>query len=178
MKKLNTKKGFSLIELLVVIAIIGVLSAVGITAYTGYTASAKEQAARTQFAQAVSLINAEMAKCSVGSGDYQWPSGATKDACSDGIHDDEAANTIADFLVNGLGFRNPYDNVTTTIATTGNADGAAQTEAFIYVLATVADPENDGDIVIKDTSDTATNIEIRQRVNSTTVLTQTIEAAS
>jgi len=32
MKKLNTKKGFSLIELLVVIAIIGVLSAVGITA--------------------------------------------------------------------------------------------------------------------------------------------------
>ena len=30
MKKLNTKKGFSLIELLVVIAIIGVLSAVGI----------------------------------------------------------------------------------------------------------------------------------------------------
>ena len=94
MKKLNTKKGFSLIELLVVIAIIGVLSAVGITAYTGYTASAKEQAARTQFAQAVSLINAEMAKCSVGSGDYQWPSGATKDACSDGIHDDEAANNI------------------------------------------------------------------------------------
>ena len=53
MKKLNTKKGFSLIELLVVIAIIGVLSAVGITAYTGYTASAKEQAARTQFAQMV-----------------------------------------------------------------------------------------------------------------------------
>ena len=49
MKKLNAKKGFSLIELLVVIAIIGVLSAVGITAYTGYTASAKEQAARTQF---------------------------------------------------------------------------------------------------------------------------------
>ena len=49
---------------------------------------------------------------------------------------------------------------------------------FIYVLTTVADPENDGDIVIKDTSDTATNIEIRQRVNSTTVLTQTIEAAS
>tara|TARA_E500000178_G_scaffold322867_1_gene347952 strand:- start:110 stop:322 length:213 start_codon:yes stop_codon:yes gene_type:complete len=62
MKKLNTKKGFSLIELLVVIAIIGVLSAVGITAYTGYTASAKEQAARTQFSQTVSMINAEMAK--------------------------------------------------------------------------------------------------------------------
>jgi prepilin-type N-terminal cleavage/methylation domain-containing protein len=51
MKKLNVKKGFSLIELLVVIAIIGILSAVGITAYTGYTASAKEQAARTQFSQ-------------------------------------------------------------------------------------------------------------------------------
>ena len=85
MKKLNTKKGFSLIELLVVIAIIGVLSAVGITAYTGYTASAKEQAARTQFAQMVSFVNAEIAKCALGSGDYNWPSTATKDTCSDGI---------------------------------------------------------------------------------------------
>ena len=61
MKTLRKSKGFSLIELLVVIAIIGVLSAVGITAYTGYTASAKEQASRTQFAQVVSLLNAESA---------------------------------------------------------------------------------------------------------------------
>ena len=68
MKKLKSNKGFSLIELLVVIAIIGVLSAVGITAYTGYTASAKEQAARTQYAQIVSLLNAEFAKCGVGVG--------------------------------------------------------------------------------------------------------------
>ena len=92
MKKLNSKKGFSLIELLVVIAIIGVLSAVGITAYTGYTASAKEQASRTQFSQTVSMINAEMAKCALGSGNYAWPEGATKDDCADGIDADTDTN--------------------------------------------------------------------------------------
>ena len=60
MKKLNTKKGFSLIELLVVIAIIGVLSAVGITAYTGYTASAKEQACKNS---SLLKFNCKFGKC-------------------------------------------------------------------------------------------------------------------
>jgi len=68
----QVKKGFSLIELLVVIAIIGILSAVGITAYSGYTADAKEQATRAMHASMVSLVNAEMAKCSQGSGTYVW----------------------------------------------------------------------------------------------------------
>ena len=96
MKKLNVKKGFSLIELLVVIAIIGILSAVGITAYSGYTANAKEQASRTQFAQIVSLVNAEMAKCSLGSGTYTWGGD-----CSAGIvaaTDQNIANHISQMI--------------------------------------------------------------------------------
>ena len=68
----QAKKGFSLIELLVVIAIIGILSAVGITAYSGYTADAKEQSTRAMHASMVSLINAELAKCSQGSGSFVW----------------------------------------------------------------------------------------------------------
>ena len=102
MKKLNTKKGFSLIELLVVIAIIGVLSAVGITAYTGYTASAKEQAARTQFAQLVSLMNAESAKCGVGTGSYAWG-----ETCTDTSLD---SGEIRDYVFDDMGMKNPYNN--------------------------------------------------------------------
>ncbi len=165
MKKLNTKKGFSLIELLVVIAIIGVLSAVGITAYTGYTASAKEQAARTQFAQMVSFVNAEIAKCALGTGNYNWPSTATKDTCSDGI-DANTDDNIADQLVNGMGFKNPYDQTVTL--------GTADTNYVRH--GTDADANADGKITIFAD---ATNdlVKITQRVVSGTVLSQTINTA-
>ena len=165
MKKLNTKKGFSLIELLVVIAIIGVLSAVGITAYTGYTASAKEQATRTQFAQMVSFVNAEIAKCALGSGNYNWPSTATKDTCSDGI-DADTDDNIADQLVNGMGFKNPYDQ-TTSIGTAATS----------YVRhGTDADADGDGKITIFAD---ATNdlVKITQELADGTVLKQTINTA-
>ena len=165
MKKLNTKKGFSLIELLVVIAIIGVLSAVGITAYTGYTASAKEQATRTQFAQMVSFVNAEIAKCALGSGNYNWPSTATKDACSAGIVATTDDN-IADQLVNGMGFKNPYDQ-TTSIGTAATS----------YVRhGTDADADGDGKITIFAD---ATNdlVKITQELADGTVLKQTINTA-
>ena len=164
MKKLNTKKGFSLIELLVVIAIIGVLSAVGITAYTGYTASAKEQAARTQFSQTVSMINAEMAKCSLGSGNFAWPEGATKDSCSDGV--DTATDTnIASYLTatNGLGYKNPYAQ-----------DEAVGTYAKAVADATT-DPDADGRITIfcADGGDCT----VKQDVGDT-ILAQTISSAT
>jgi len=164
MKKLNTKKGFSLIELLVVIAIIGVLSAVGITAYTGYTASAKEQAARTQFSQTVSMINAEMAKCSLGSGNFAWPEGATKDTCSDGI--DTATDTnIASYLTasNGLGYKNPYAQ-----------DEAAGTYAKAVADATT-DPDSDGRITIFCADDG--DCTVKQDVGDT-ILAQTISSST
>jgi type IV pilus assembly protein PilA len=66
------KKGFSLVELLVVIAIIGILAAVGITAYSGYTSSAKEKATLANHAQILAVLNAEMAKCAAGAGDFVW----------------------------------------------------------------------------------------------------------
>ena len=158
MNKLNTKKGFSLIELLVVIAIIGVLSAVGITAYTGYTASAKEQAARTQFAQMVSLVNAEAAKCSLGSGSYAWG-----DACSTAFSS-TMATTIAAHMHEDLGMKNAYDNSeagTTTFTSSGTA----------------TNPTDNGKTHISGNS---TSIEIRTRVKtgSDGVLSQIIQDAS
>ena len=164
MKKLNAKKGFSLIELLVVIAIIGVLSAVGITAYTGYTASAKEQAARTQFSQTVSMINAEMAKCALGSGNFAWPAGAVKDTCSDGV--DESTDTnIASYLTasGGLGYKNPY----------------AQDDAAADYVSAVADatsnPDSDGRITIFCAN--AGDCTVKQDVGDE-ILSQTIASAS
>ena len=168
MKKLNVKKGFSLIELLVVIAIIGVLSAVGITAYTGYTASAKEQAARTQFSQTVSMINAEMAKCALGSGNYVWGSGTpfVADTCAAGI--DAASDTnIAAYLTsgtNGLGMKNPYAQ-----------DQAAATFASAVADATT-NPGGDGRITVFCAVGGACTI--KQQVVTGTILSQTINSAS
>ena len=61
----NKNKGFTLIELLVVVAIIGILAAVGTVAYTGYTASAKKSASKSNHANVVKYLAAEMAKCNI-----------------------------------------------------------------------------------------------------------------
>ena len=174
MKKLNTKKGFSLIELLVVIAIIGVLSAVGITAYTGYTASANEQASRTQFAQVVSLVNAEMAKCGLGSGTYAWGGN-----CSAGVVAATDGN-IATYMTTTLGMKSPYDQ--TSVVATDQANAG-----FVYNLADIANPTNDGDITLTcNETATATTNGVPSKAciirvnpgNSATVLTATVSAAS
>ena len=64
MKKRN--KGFTLIELLVVVAIIGILAAVGVVAYSGYTEGAKKSGAKSNHANVVKYIAAEMKKCNIG----------------------------------------------------------------------------------------------------------------
>ena len=149
MKTLRKSKGFSLIELLVVIAIIGVLSAVGITAYTGYTASAKEQASRTQFAQMVSLVNAEAAKCGLGSGTYAW--GGDCSAAWTGT-------AVASHMHSNLGMKNPYNNSEAGGTTFAN-------------VATIADPTVEGQTKIFANS---TQIEIRTLVKTGTTLAQII----
>ena len=152
MKKLKSKKGFSLIELLVVIAIIGVLSAVGITAYTGYTATAKEQASRSQFAQVVSLLNAESAKCGLGSGTYAWG-----DACTVAT---VTASSVVDHLHDDLGMKNPYNN----------------TQAKGEFMAITGLPDADGEmsIVVSGTSITVT----AQVNNTPTQLAMTVSQAN
>ena len=115
---LKFKKGFSLVELLVVIAIIGILAAVGITAYQGYTTGAKEKATAAQHAQVVAIINAEMAKCVSGSGDYAWTGGC--DATP-------SASTIANYLNATMGLKNPYKTDTGAAEAAGTASAEGKT---------------------------------------------------
>ena len=110
------------------------------------------------------MINAEMAKCALGSGNFAWPEGATKDSCSDGV--DAATDTnIASYLTatNGLGYKNPY----------------AQDEAAATYVSAVADaatdPGSDGRITIfcADGGDCT----VKQDVGDE-ILAQTIASAS
>ena len=64
---MKNNKGFTLIELLVVVAIIGILAAVGVVAYNGYTNSAKINASKSNHANVVKYIAAEVQKCNTGS---------------------------------------------------------------------------------------------------------------
>ena len=66
---MENNKGFTLIELLVVVAIIGILAAVGVVAYNGYTNSAKINASKSNHANVVKYIAAEVQKCNTGSDD-------------------------------------------------------------------------------------------------------------
>ena len=66
---MKNNKGFTLIELLVVVAIIGILAAVGVVAYNGYTNSAKINASKSNHANVVKYIAAEVQKSNTGSDD-------------------------------------------------------------------------------------------------------------
>ena len=109
-------------------------------------------------------INAEMAKCALGSGNFAWPEGATKDSCSDGV--DTATDTnIASYLTatNGLGYKNPYAQ-----------DEAAGTYAKAVADATT-DPDADGRITLFCADDG--DCTVKQDVGDA-VLAQTIASAS
>ena len=62
---MKNNKGFTLIELLVVVAIIGILAAVGVVAYNGYTKNAKINATKSNHANVVKYIAAELQKCNM-----------------------------------------------------------------------------------------------------------------
>ena len=66
---MKNNKGFTLIELLVVVAIIGILAAVGVVAYNGYTNSAKINASKSNHANVVKYLAAEIQKCTIGEDD-------------------------------------------------------------------------------------------------------------
>ena len=115
----NKNKGFTLIELLVVVAIIGILASVGVVAYNGYTASAKKGVAKSNHANAVKYITAEIAKCGVDSTVFE---GATTCSAMGAATTPATVGADAIAALNAGEFNNPFGGpgaVATADATTG-----------------------------------------------------------
>ena len=104
---MKNNKGFTLIELLVVVAIIGILAAVGVVAYNGYTNSAKINASKSNHANVVKYIAAEVQKCNTGSDDAM---GGNLDCSTfNAASSEDKATAAVTAAVKALGdFKNPH----------------------------------------------------------------------
>ena len=136
----NKNKGFTLIELLVVVAIIGILAAVGTVAYTGYTKSAKKSAAKSNHANVVKYVAAEMAKCNIETTAFNdWlctnkSSTTAGDSAATGNPAEAAAKALSDF-------KDPYGvaaSAVTSAVVTGGVDAVftASTTKGITLVST------------------------------------------
>ena len=131
----NKNKGFTLIELLVVVAIIGILAAVGTVAYTGYTASAKKSASKSNHANVVKYVAAEMAKCNIELKAFDtWD-------CSNKSSVDAADNPAKAAEVALSDFKDPYGVATSAVTSavvTGGVDAVftASTTKGITLVST------------------------------------------
>ena len=129
----NKNKGFTLIELLVVVAIIGILAAVGTVAYTGYTASAKKSAAKSNHANVVKYVAAEMAKCNIESTAFNdWlctnkSSTTAGDSAATGNPAEAAAKALSDF-------KDPYGVADAAVTATIVATLTASTAQGVTVI--------------------------------------------
>jgi len=140
----NKNKGFTLIELLVVVAIIGILAAVGTVAYTGYTKSAKKSAAKSNHANVVKYVAAEMAKCNIEATAFDTCLCSAKKATDGSGPATAAAAALSDF-------KDPYGVATAAVtgeAGTAYVDSTAQGVTVISTIGTgmqvstcVANPE-------------------------------------
>ena len=134
-------------------------SAVGITVYTGYTASAKEQAARTQFSQLVSLMNAEFAKW-IRFWNYAWVGTHGTTGAWDAVNA-AFATMVTAYVKDGLGYKNPYNqSATDHVATATLATGTSYKDGNIQITCA------------------ASGCTIKQKVKDDTLLSQNVSKAN
>ena len=116
---MKNNKGFTLIELLVVVAIIGILAAVGVVAYNGYTNSAKINASKSNHANVVKYIAAEIQKCNIGEDDAM---GSELDCTTfNAASASDKATAAAEAAVKALAdFKNPHSPSGAGVATLPN----------------------------------------------------------
>ena len=147
----NKNKGFTLIELLVVVAIIGILASVGVVAYNGYTASAKKGVAKSNHANAVKYITAEIAKCGVDSTVFE---GNTVCANIGDATSPEALGADAIAALNAGEFNNPFGGAGAVAASDTAATGAVQisyTDPTVTIKTCLTDTCT-GDDVLESTA--------------------------
>jgi type IV pilus assembly protein PilA len=149
MKK--SQKGFTLIELLVVVAIIGILAAVGVVAYSGYTTGAKKSATKSNQANIVKYVSAELKKCDLGESfvmrqDLSATATATN-SLDCGLRKTSSNVSTKTFDAIAKEFKNPWN--------TGQTNGSVIT-GMIKVAMAACDTTTEGQTSITDTGDIVT----------------------